>query len=120
MLKVNLGMGHFTHTTNVLKRKLHEQVLQKGSFLFSGSVSDISAFQYTDFYRALEDNEADLPPNARLPRTDIISPYCFVGDEIFTLKPYMMRPFARHNGLDERQKNFNYRCTNISMNYGKG
>lgn len=77
--------------------------------MFSGSVSDISAFQITDFYTALQNGELDLPQNYALPRTNIMMPYCFVGDEIFQLAQYLMKPFPRNRGLDVRQQTFNYR-----------
>lgn len=77
--------------------------------MFLGSVSDISAFQHTDFYLALLNTEVDLPQHSALPGTNTLMPYCFVGDEIFQLAEYMMRPFSRNQGLTERQKTFNYR-----------
>lgn len=75
----------------------------------AGSVSDISAFQYTDFFIALKNNLVDLPPNSALPGTNTFLPYSFIGDENFHIEPFMMRPFSRGNGLDERQRTFNYR-----------
>ena len=38
-------------------------------------------------------------------------PFPFIGDEAFALKPYMMRPYARGNGLGTRETIFNYRLS---------
>ncbi|XP_043466356.1 uncharacterized protein LOC122501147 [Leptopilina heterotoma] len=67
-----------------------------------GSVSDTSAFKNTYFHYCLERNEADFPPECRLPRSNIIMPHFLIGDEIFQQQTYMMVPFARHRGLTER------------------
>ncbi|XP_043469822.1 uncharacterized protein LOC122503377 [Leptopilina heterotoma] len=74
-----------------------------------GSVSDVSALKHTDFFVALENNELDLPPAALIPGTNIALPYAFIGDAIFPLKKYLMKPFDRNRQLNERQKAFNYR-----------
>ncbi|XP_043479941.1 uncharacterized protein LOC122509765 [Leptopilina heterotoma] len=74
-----------------------------------GSVSDASAFLYTDLYTALEHNELDLPPAAAIPRTNIVVPYAFVGDAIFPFRNYLMKPFDRNHRLTERQIYYNYR-----------
>ncbi|XP_043476015.1 uncharacterized protein LOC122507396 isoform X2 [Leptopilina heterotoma] len=74
-----------------------------------GSVSDVSAFNHTDFSIALENNEADLPQDAAIDGTNIVLPFCFIGDAIFPLKQYLMKPFDRNRGLNETEANFNYR-----------
>lgn len=58
---------------------------------------------------ALERDEADFPTRCRLPHSNIVLPHVLIGEEIFLQQRYMMVPYARHRGLDERQSNFNYR-----------
>ncbi|XP_043462833.1 protein ALP1-like [Leptopilina heterotoma] len=76
-----------------------------------GSVSDVSAFQQTEFYRKLENNLANLPNPAYLPNSNYISSYFIVGDGIFALKPYMMVPYKRNLRLTRTQQLFNYRLS---------
>ncbi|XP_043464633.1 protein ALP1-like [Leptopilina heterotoma] len=76
-----------------------------------GSVSDVSAFQHTEFYRRLENNIANIPNPVNLPNSNIMSSYFIVGDGIFTLRPYMMVPYKRNRPLTPLQKLFNYRLS---------
>ncbi|XP_051176790.1 uncharacterized protein LOC127291632 [Leptopilina boulardi] len=77
----------------------------------ASSVSDVSAFQQTEFYRKLENNTANLPNPTNLPHTENISSYFIVGDGIFTLRPYMMVPFRRNRRLTRLEELFNYRLS---------
>ncbi|XP_051168515.1 uncharacterized protein LOC127286201 [Leptopilina boulardi] len=67
-----------------------------------GSVSDVPAFNHTDFFVALENNELDLPPADPIPGTNIAVPYAFIGDAIFPFKRYLMKPFDRNRRLTQR------------------
>ena len=40
---------------------------------------------------------------------DELLPFFLVGDEIFSLKPWLMRPISGNKLVDERSKVFNYR-----------
>ncbi|XP_033220129.1 uncharacterized protein LOC117174849 [Belonocnema kinseyi] len=74
-----------------------------------GSVSDVSAFQSTGLYRAMERGEANLPAPARLPRSAMVLPHFFVVDEIFAVKHYSISPHLRRHPLTRRERIFNYR-----------
>lgn len=54
----------------------------------------------TKFYSALERNNLELPNKA-----------VFVGDDAFPLATYLMKPYSRLEGLEHKQKIFNYRLS---------
>ncbi|XP_018366185.1 PREDICTED: uncharacterized protein LOC108763236 [Trachymyrmex cornetzi] len=60
---------------------------------------------------ALENNIISIPQARPIPNTNIILPFCMVGDEDFPLKTYLMRPYAKQNLLGNEQKVFNYRLS---------
>ncbi|XP_043472029.1 putative nuclease HARBI1 [Leptopilina heterotoma] len=74
-----------------------------------GSQSDLASFRNTDFFDALRNQELNIPPSSKLPRSNIRMPYFFVGDEIFTLQTFLMIPFACRRPLTNTQKHYNYR-----------
>ncbi|XP_051170170.1 uncharacterized protein LOC127287347 [Leptopilina boulardi] len=74
-----------------------------------GSISDYAAFVRTDLSIALENNEVDLPPDGEIPGTNIVLPYCFIGDAIFPFRRYLMKPYDRNQRLNDIENNFNYR-----------
>ncbi|XP_043465831.1 uncharacterized protein LOC122500793 [Leptopilina heterotoma] len=76
-----------------------------------GGVSDVSAFQHTEFYRMLENNLANLPNPTYLPHSHDISTHFIIGDGIFTLRPYMIVPYKRNRPLTPLQELFNYRLS---------
>lgn len=78
-----------------------------------GSVSDLSAWRNTDFYKALLQDLIPLPPKRTLPRSTIVMPYFFIGDEIFTQRySFLMSPIPRRRVLIDEQKYYNYRYVN--------
>ncbi|XP_043483573.1 uncharacterized protein LOC122512032 [Leptopilina heterotoma] len=77
-----------------------------------GSVSDLSAWRNTDFYKALLQDLIPLPPKRTLPRSTIVMPYFFIGDEIFTQRySFLMSPIPRRRVLSDEQKYYNYRLS---------
>lgn len=76
-----------------------------------GSSSDASTFKHTALYNALERNSANIPEKCKLPRSNVTLPYFFIGDAIFPLKPYLLKPFSKNEILGEREKVFNYRVS---------
>ncbi|XP_051173476.1 uncharacterized protein LOC127289535 [Leptopilina boulardi] len=76
-----------------------------------GSVSNVSAFQHTEFYRRLERNLTNLPNPTYLPHSNDISTYFIIGDGIFSLRPYIMVPYRRNRPLTRLQELFNYRLS---------
>ena len=76
----------------------------------TGRHSDGSIFSNSSFGRALNSAELGLPSaDSSVPGLGEF-PYCFVGDEAFPLRGYLMRPYpGRH--LPLHQRIFNYRLS---------
>ncbi|XP_017469178.1 PREDICTED: uncharacterized protein LOC108361139 [Rhagoletis zephyria] len=54
--------------------------------------------------------ELDIPSQDYLPGSNINSPYFFVGDSAFPLKPNLMRPYPGRN-VSTLKANFNYKLS---------
>ena len=80
-----------------------------------GSNADGAIWSRSAFGQALEHREWDLPPPKPLPnwRAGGVFLHVFVGDEAFSLKANLMRPYPRAKvGIMERIKQiFNYRLS---------
>gem|GEM_PF-2873086 len=63
----------------------------------------------------LASGDADLPPPTPLPGRNVPFPHVIVADEAFPLNTYLMRPYARRNGLTDQQRVFNYRLTRTRL-----
>ncbi len=75
-----------------------------------GRQSDGGVFSNSVFGGLLERDELPIPGISKLPGSDTETPFCFVYDEAFPLKPTGMRPYAGKNlALEERI--FNYRLS---------
>ena len=59
--------------------------------------------------KCFEDNSLNVPEGSKMPGMDVELPYFLVGDEIFPLKTWLMRPYPRT--LDETQRIYNYRVS---------
>ena len=69
----------------------------------------------SNFERALQDNLLPLPPDRPLPDTSSPAvPYIFVGDEAFSLRQNMMRPFPGKH-LTQPQSVYNYRLSRARL-----
>ena len=56
------------------------------------------------------ENQAEIPAEDKLANSETVLPYVFVGDDAFSLKPYLMKPFPfRNQERDERV--FSYRLS---------
>lgn len=76
----------------------------------NGRVSDGDILRHTDFFRALENNELQIPAHRCPPLIDYELPYVFLGDEAFPLMENLMKPYSNHSaGHDEHI--FNYRLS---------
>lgn len=73
-----------------------------------GSQSDGGVFKESTFGRALESGTIKLPADSPLPNTNSVFSHYFVGDEAFSLKSYILRPYPGKN-LDIQKRIFNYR-----------
>lgn len=76
-----------------------------------GRISDGGVYNNSSFFEQLQKGQLKLPPNRRMPSTDIILPYVYIGDSAFALSLRMMKPCAGilEKGCPERA--FNYRLS---------
>ena len=84
-----------------------------------GRIRDGGVFRATDLCEDLETNSLGLPDPRPLPvpghgQFDPNSgpiPFLLVGDQAFSLSPYLMKPYKHEPHLPEEKKIFNYRLT---------
>jgi hypothetical protein len=72
-----------------------------------GSNNDSGVLAESAISNAFENNTLNLPEIETIHGTDLEAPYFLVGDAIFPLKPWLMRPFP--GKLPEEEKIYNYR-----------
>ena len=76
-----------------------------------GSTNDISALNNSEMEKAFEDGSMSLPQPEHLPGCGLPQlPFYLVGDEIFALKPWLLRPYPGKN-IKEEESIFNYRLS---------
>lgn len=75
-----------------------------------GSESDAGVFAQSQFGEMLANNHVNLPAADRLPHDPTNKPvdYCFVGDDAFALRNWMMKPYPLRN-LNKDEQIYNYR-----------
>lgn len=77
-----------------------------------GSESDGGIFARSDLGKAIENGSIQFPANKLLPGSDIAFPHFLIGDEAFSLKPYIMRAYPGKK-LNDQQRIFNYRLNSV-------
>lgn len=75
-----------------------------------GHQNDAAIFETTEFGKRLEHRRMHLPTSITLPHTDLSIPPFLVGDDIFPLKTYLLKPFPGRR-LSNEQRTFNYRLS---------
>lgn len=76
-----------------------------------GSSNDSGVLAVSEMGKAFEDGSLNFPKSANLPGCPIpLLPHFLVGDEIFALKPYLLRPYPGKNIVEENAI-FNYRLS---------
>lgn len=76
-----------------------------------GSHNDASVFKESVMGKAFENGEVALPDSRLLPNSTLKFPYFIVADDIFPLKPYLMKPYPGMM-LPLPKKIYNFRiCT---------
>ena len=75
-----------------------------------GHDNDASIFAKSDLYEALDKDEVNVPDPEPLEATDQPLPYYVIGDDIFALKTWLMKPIPGR-GLDAETKVYNYRLS---------
>ena len=76
----------------------------------NGSCSDTQVFNSTQLIDMLRNDELGVPEEDALDGDNIPVPYFLVGDDIFALRTWMMKPFAQRN-LTDPERIFNYRLS---------
>lgn len=73
-----------------------------------GSNNDAKIFNSSQLCIAMDSGTLRIPAIERLPLSNIRFPYFIVGDDIFALRSWLLKPF---NGeyLTEAEKQYNYR-----------
>lgn len=80
--------------------------LDVGSY---GKEGDAGIFQRSVLGKMIY-NGAIFPPPNKLPNSDLVLPYVFVGDDAFRLHPNMLKPYSRERAIADNLKAvFNYR-----------
>lgn len=81
-----------------------------------GKESDSTIFERIPFYKKLKNNELNIPKSQPLPGTvGPNMPFTFIGDEVFSLSPDIMRPFSG-KVLSDTRRIFNYRLSRARRN----
>ncbi|XP_067051170.1 uncharacterized protein [Acropora muricata] len=76
----------------------------------NGRISGGGSWSKCSLSRGLEDGSVSLPPPKCLPFGVAQLPHVFVGDDVFTLKINMMKPYTRRMGsLHVEKRVYNYR-----------
>lgn len=73
-----------------------------------GRVSDAGVFAHLDLREGIDMGTLNSPPVDTLPGTDIVMPYVLAGDEVYPLRPDLMKPYPFRN-LNTKQRIYNYR-----------
>ena len=73
-----------------------------------GSNNDSGVLSNSEMGRAFEHGTINSPAAVHLPGCDLL--YFIVGDEIFALKPWLMRPYPGRN-ISEERSIFNYQLS---------
>ena len=74
-----------------------------------GSNNDSGVLAASKMGELFKDNEMNLPSSSKISGSDDLDfPYFPLGDEIFPLKPWLMRPFPGKNATEE-ERVYNYR-----------
>ena len=59
-----------------------------------GKQSDVGTFQVSDLYRAFKDQILETLKLSPLPNSNITAPYILVGDEVYPLLPFLLKPYG--------------------------
>ena len=74
----------------------------------NGCISDGGVWNKCGLAKAIETNEISLPAPKCLFNGTVEVPYVLVGDDVFALKSYMMKPYPQQ-GLSVAKRIYNYR-----------
>jgi hypothetical protein len=78
----------------------------------NGKVSDATIWENSKLKESVLNKSLGIPPSTSLPGTTTEIPHHFIGDDIFPLTNYMMKPYPRQkNIIDIERRIFDYRFT---------
>ena len=108
-------VGHCFTITNFFPVVLQGVADSESRFIFIdidayGKQSGCSAFSASTLYHFLEDYESTLSKPASFEGSGTEMPFTILGDEVYPLKTYLMKPFARKD-LRWEERVFNYRLS---------
>ena len=75
-----------------------------------GGCSDSQILNASSIPKLIETNQIGFPPPEPLPGDVKDMPYFFIGDDIFALRTWMMKPYA-NRGMTTEERVFNYRLS---------
>ena len=76
----------------------------------SGRQSDGTVYANSNLAYAIENQILNTPSDCKIPGSNKVLPYVFIGDDAFGLKRHMMKPYPFSN-LSESKLVFNYRLS---------
>ena len=76
----------------------------------NGSSSDAQIFNDCDLCSGIIDGTLDVPDAEPLPGDDRDMPYFLIGDDAFSLRTWLMKPFSAR-GLPDEERIYNYRLS---------
>lgn len=76
-----------------------------------GHISDGEVFRNTTFFQKLEKNQVNLPASNTLEGRQQKVPYVFAADNVFPLKPHIMKSYTGLQDKGSSQRSFNYRLS---------
>lgn len=79
-------------------------------FGVNGRISDGGVLEYTNFFNKLVNKELNIPPATKVLNSCEELPYVFIGDEAFSLRADMLKPFPQRE-LNKETKIYNYRLS---------
>lgn len=77
----------------------------------NGRISDGGVIENTNFYQKLIDGSLNIPIAEKGPNTNKILNYVFIGDEAFSLRPDLLKPFNQRDLTNNEHRIFNYRLS---------
>lgn len=72
----------------------------------NGRVSDGGIWNKTGIYKRLKVNKLNISNPIKIPNTDDVVPYIFVGDKAFSLMENLMKPYSYRGTHDEKVVNY--------------
>lgn len=80
-----------------------------------GKDSDGSLMVNSKFYQRIENGSLALPTEIKLPNSNVLAPFVFIGDAAFPLRNYLMRSFLRKQCQENEKQYYNYRHARARM-----